>query len=107
MILKATGSYSAHYSVHDSSGNRIPFVVSFDTETSEVELMIQTSKGSVVTTCDSLGHPTPLQVKTVISGAYLTRNGKQITNLEEDILLLQEEMGNKNENQNRSRLLGL
>lgn len=90
MLLTVDMPESAQYLVHDYAGNIIPYVVSFDTDTEEVELMIRV-KANVglevndlrllmqkVDKEDGMMDSAPIVVKFKLPGAYALKNGKPI-----------------------------
>lgn len=85
MLLTADMPESSSYTVHDFLGRKIPFVLSFDTETCEIELAIRIGThedGNPLLLAFS--HPEdPNKVcfflpKFILTGAYAEKNGQRL-----------------------------
>lgn len=95
MLLNVEMPEAAQYLVHDCQGNIIPYVVSFDTETEEIEVMIKV-KANVglevdydptkdlrllmqrIDKEDGTTDEAPIIVKFRLPGAYALKNGNPI-----------------------------
>jgi len=92
MLLTVDMPESAQYLVHDCAGNTIPYVVSFDTETEEIELMIRVKSNTgleveydptkdlrllmqKIDKEDGTVDEAPIIVKFRLPGAYALKNG--------------------------------
>jgi len=82
MLISLETPEADKYLVWDSSGNMIPFVVSFDTESEEVELFVPVQAQKFVTAAkvnaDGNVTHTPISIKFKLAGAYATKDGQRI-----------------------------
>ena len=84
MLLTSDLPDSAKYTVHDCNGHVLPYVVSFDTETGEIELHVKVHGGkpgllmqSVVRE-DGAEGAAPILIKFKLPGAYALRDGEPL-----------------------------
>lgn len=91
MLLTTDAYFAAHYTVCDCTGTPVPYVYSFDTESKEIELLVSIGKDAdsgrtkFLTKLDSAGVHIPVKVKTLLTGAYVAREGREIENIGQDI----------------------
>lgn len=82
MLISLETPEADKYVIYDSSDNMIPFVVSFDTESEEIELFVpvQAQKFITASKVDADGGVThePISIKFKLSGAYATKDGQLI-----------------------------
>lgn len=89
MLLTSEIPDAKDYLVYDCEGHLIPCIVSFDTETEEVELSISVMKSSEernqvvqmfqsITDADGVTKSAPIFVKFRLPGAYAMRNNERI-----------------------------
>jgi len=89
MLITVDSPEAKEYLIYDSAGHKIPYVISFDTETEEIELAISVPKKDDDDTICSLlmqsakqedgsTFNTPIFVKFKLCGAYALKNGEAI-----------------------------
>jgi len=90
MLLSLETPEADKYLVFDCNGNIIPFVISFDTESEEIELMIPVKSPEKETTAiyqllmqtriaeDGALEHAPIAVKFKLAGAYAMKDGQVI-----------------------------
>jgi len=89
MLLTSETPDAKDYLVYDCEGHLIPCIVSFDTETEEVELSISVMKSSEernqvvqmfqkITDADGVTKSAPIFVKFRLPGAYAMKNNERI-----------------------------
>ena len=90
MLLSVEIPESVKYLVHDCNGNIVPYVISFDTKTEEIELMIRVKANpedekepfrllmQKIEKEDGTIDSAPIAIKFKLPGAYARKDGKPI-----------------------------
>jgi uncharacterized protein (DUF2225 family) len=84
MILNKDTPEAAQWCVYDCAGTQIPYVVSFDTETCEIEIGVYAGNTLLKYTVE--GEQQPIYLTFVLSGAYAKKKTEEeIKRVMEDI----------------------
>jgi hypothetical protein len=84
MLLTSDMPDSAKYLIHDCDGHVLPYVVSFDTETEQIELHVRIPGDKPgllmqsVVSGDGTAASAPILLKFKLPGAYALRDGEPI-----------------------------
>jgi hypothetical protein len=89
MLITVDSPEASEYLIYDSAGHKIPYVISFDTETEDIELAVSVPKKDVDDNTppllmqsaaqeDGSVFNTPIFVKFKLCGAYALKNGEAI-----------------------------